>query len=682
VTGKDSGDTLNHVERYRELLAELREHNHRYHALGSAIIDDNEYDDLYRELVAIEQAHPELIDAQSLTQRVGEPLETSFAPVTHRERMFSLDNAMSMEELDAWNERLVGSLGRDALGYSCELKIDGLAISLTYERGELALASTRGDGAVGEDVTANARTLRAVPMVLRGEAPELMEVRGEIYLPVSEFKALNVRQAGDGAPPYINPRNTAAGSVRQKDPKMTASRNLAVWIYQLGFVNGGPQLDTHTQQMQWLAGLGFRTNPANETVKTIDDVKRYINNATAHRHDRDYETDGIVIKADSLADQAEVGFTARSPRWAIAYKLPPEEKNTVLLSIEINVGRTGAVTPYAVMEPVFVGGVTVTNATLHNESELHRKDVRPGDTVVVRRAGDVIPEVVGPVLALRRKGLKKWHMPVLCPFCEHPIVLTEGEAKAKCTGGFACGSRLREYLYHFGSRGAMDIEGLGYKTVDALVSAGLITDPADIYLLTDEQLLTLEGWGAISATNLIAAIERSKSRPLAKLIFGLGIDHVGGTVASLLAEHFRTIAAVGSATVEQLSEIGGIGPEIASSVHDWFADGDNQALIGRLADAGITLELPQRDDPMLPQTLHGLTFVITGTLDGFSRDVAKAAIEDRGGKVTGSVSSKTTALVAGKSAGSKLAKAESAGVTVLDVDSFVTLLEQGPDGLV
>jgi DNA ligase (NAD+) len=673
---------VDQADRYRELLTELREHNHRYHALGLTIIDDNEYDALYRELVAIEEAHPELIDSQSLTQRVGEPLETGFAPVSHRERMFSLDNAMSIEELDAWNERLVGSLGRSGRGYSCELKIDGLAISLTYERGELVRASTRGDGAVGEDVTANVRTIRSVPMVLRGEAPEVMEVRGEIYLPVSEFKALNARQAEAGASPYINPRNTAAGSVRQKDPAMTASRNLAVWIYQLGFVEGGPQLDTHTQQMQWLSDLGLRINPANETVKTIDDVKRYISDATAHRHDRDYETDGIVIKADSLADQAEVGFTARSPRWAIAYKLPPEEKNTVLRSIEINVGRTGAVTPYAVMEPVFVGGVTVTNATLHNESELLRKDVRPGDTVVVRRAGDVIPEVVGPVLELRPRGLRKWRMPELCPFCGNPIVLTAGEAKAKCTGGFTCGSRLREYLYHFGSRGAMDIEGLGYKTVDALVSAELIEDPADIYGLTDEQLLTLEGWGAISATNLISAIERSKSRPLAKLIFGLGIDHVGGTVAGLLAEHFRKLAAVGSATVEQVSEIGGIGPEIASSVHRWFADPDNQALVGRLADAGITLELPERDGPTLPQTLDGLSFAITGTLDGFSRDAAKAAIQERGGKVIGSVSSKTTALVAGESAGSKLAKAQAVGVPVLDVESFVNLLERGPDGLI
>lgn len=673
---------MDEAERYRELLEELREHNHRYHSLGATTIDDNEYDGLYRELVAIEEAHPELIDPQSLTQRVGEPLETSFASVTHRERMFSLDNAMSMEELDAWNERLVGVLGRDARGYSCELKIDGLAVSLTYERGELVRASTRGDGVTGEDVTANARTIRSVPMVLLGEAPELMEVRGEIYLPVSEFKALNTRQAVEGAAPFINPRNTAAGSVRQKDPSMTASRNLAVWIYQLGYVEGGPKLDTHTQQMQWLSGLGFRINHANETVATIDDVRRYIADATQHRHDRNYETDGIVIKADSLADQAEVGFTARSPRWAIAYKLPPEEKNTILRSIEINVGRTGAVTPYAVMEPVFVGGVTVTNATLHNDSELHRKDVRPGDTVVVRRAGDVIPEVVGPILALRPKGLKKWRMPKLCPFCGNPIVLPDGEAKAKCTGGFACGSRLREYLYHFGSRGAMDIEGLGYKTVDALVSAGLITDPSDIYSLSVEQLLTLEGWGTISATNLVAAIERSKERPLGKLIFGLGIDHVGGTVASLVAEHFRTIHAVSSATVEQIAEIGGIGPEIASSVHGWFADADNRALIGRLAEAGITLEVPERDGPLVPQTLAGLTFVITGTLEGFTRDAARAAIEDRGGKVTGSVSARTTALVAGESAGSKLAKAEAVGVRVLDSEGFVSLLDASPEGLV
>jgi DNA ligase (NAD+) len=433
--------------------------------------------------------------------------------------------------------------------------------------------------------------------------------------------------------------------------------------------------------MAWLSDLGLRINPANERVDTITEVKAFIESATQHRHDRDYETDGIVIKADSFADQAEVGFTARSPRWAIAYKLPPEEKNTLLRSIEINVGRTGAVTPYAVMEPVFVGGVTVTNATLHNEGELHRKDVRPGDTVVVRRAGDVIPEVVGPVLALRPKGLRKWNMPKNCPFCGNPIELPDGQAKAKCTGGFQCPSRLREYLFHFGSRGAMDIEGLGYKTVDALLTAGLITDPSDIYTLTTDDLLTLDGFAVISANKLVDAIDRSKQQPLDKLVFGLGIDHVGGTVSRLLADHFRSMAALRSASTDDIAEIEGIGPEIAGSVSGWFADAANSSLLERLEGAGVLMELPERTGPTLDQTLAGFTFVITGTIEGFTRDSAKAAVVDRGGKVTGSVSKSTDALIAGDKAGSKLAKAESLGVPVLDPEAFRQLLDKGTTGL-
>jgi DNA ligase (NAD+) len=670
---------LDPLDRYRKLLDELREHNYRYHVLDAAIIDDNEYDTLYRELLALEAEHPEFVDTHSLTRRVGETIDEAFASVTHRERMFSLDNAMTMEELDAWNSRLVGELGRDPAGYSCELKIDGLAISIVFENGQLVRAATRGDGAVGEDVTANIRTIRSVPMVLRGDPPAVLEVRGEIYLPISEFDALNERQKQAGLPPYVNPRNTAAGSVRQKDPSVTASRNLAVWIYQLGYVEGGPDLVSHTQAMGWLGDLGLRVNPANRTVETFDDVKAFIVSATEHRHDRDYETDGIVVKADAFADQTEVGFTARSPRWAIAYKLPPEEKNTLLQSIEINVGRTGAVTPYAVMEPVFVGGVTVTNATLHNEGEVHRKDVRPGDTVVVRRAGDVIPEVVGPVLELRPKGLPKWHMPKVCPFCGNPIVLREGQAKAKCSGGFTCPSRLREYLHHFGSRGAMDIEGLGFRTVDALLKAGKISDPSDIYALTPQDVLELEGFGEISANKLIDAIGRSKDRSLANLVFGLGIDHVGGTVARLLAEHFRSMSRLRVASVDEIAQIDGIGPEIAGSVAGWFGDDANRALIDRLGGAGVRMELPERTGPTLAQSLTGLTFVITGTIDGFTRDSAKAAVVERGGKVTGSVSKNTTALIAGDNAGSKLAKAEALGVPVLTPEDFGRLLESGPD---
>ncbi|MGI9585861.1 MAG: NAD-dependent DNA ligase LigA [Acidimicrobiia bacterium] len=664
-------------QRYGELVAELSEHNYRYHVLDSPVIDDNEYDELYRELVDLEERHPELASSISPSRRVGGPADDTFAPVSHRLRMFSLDNAMNDVELSLWNERLVGALGRPPGGYSCELKIDGLAVSLTYEDGELTRASTRGDGAVGEDVTANARTIRTVPLVLRGTAPKVMEVRGEIYMPVSEFEALNRRQADKGEAPYINPRNTAAGSVRQKDPAATASRNLAVWIYQLGYLEGGPALSTHSDQMAWISELGLRVNPANETVSTFPDVVRYVADATAHRHDRDYETDGIVIKVDSLAEQAEVGFTARSPRWAIAFKLPPEEKTTVLNEIRINVGRTGAVTPYAVMEPVFVGGVTVTNATLHNEGEVHRKDVRPGDTVIVRRAGDVIPEVVGPVLELRPKGRRKWRMPKTCPFCGNAIVLPDGQAKAKCTGGFECPSRLREYLYHFASRGAMDIEGLGYRTVDSLVTLGLIKDPADIYSLTTDDLLEIDGFGDVSAENLHAAIVASKTRPLSKLVFGLGIDHVGGTVAGVLERQFGSLEGLAGASIEDITSINGIGPEIAGSVVDWFSDEDNRSLIKRLEEAGVSVR-SDRAEPAVEQNLEGITVVITGSLEGFTRESAKAAVVDRGGKVTGSVSSKTTALVAGEAAGTKLAKAESLGIRVLGVDEFQLLLDEGP----
>jgi DNA ligase (NAD+) len=669
------------VERHRELLTELQEHNYRYYVLGEPVIDDNAYDLLFRELVALEEEHPELADSDSLTARVGAPPDEAFAPVRHRERMFSLDNAMDLEELEAWYQRVEATLGRPPRGFSCELKIDGLAVSLTYENGRLVQGATRGDGVVGEDITANVRTIKSVPLMLRGDPPTMLEVRGEIYLPLSEFEALNARQAEAGERPYVNPRNTAAGSVRQKDPAMTASRNLAVWVYQLGFVEGGPEFPTHTEQMRWLADLGLRVNPANATVETFPEVLAYVDDATTHRHDRDYETDGIVVKLDSIEDQRAVGFTARSPRWAIAFKLPPEEKTTLLRSIEINVGRTGAVTPYAVMEPVFVGGVTVTNATLHNESEIHRKDVRPGDTVIVRRAGDVIPEVVGPILEKRPPGLAEWHMPESCPFCGSRIVLPEGQAKAKCTGGYTCPSRLREYLFHFASRGAMDIEGLGYKTVDTLVELGLIDDPADIYQLKVEDLLDLEGWGEVSATNLIAAIERSKSRPLGKLIFGLGIDHVGGTIAALLAERFGSLDALKAASVEDITAIDGLGPEIAHSVVTWFSDPDNAELLSRLVAAGVS-SVSDPDVPgELPQVLDGVTVVITGTLDGYTRDEAKAAVESRGGKVTASVSSKTDAVIAGANAGSKLARAESLGIPVLDESGFAELLDHGSAAL-
>ncbi len=668
--------------RVDELRAALRRANHRYYVLDDPEISDIEYDDMMRELVALETDHPRLIVDDSPTQRVGAPVDTAFAPVIHLEPMFSLDNVESEDELEAWQSRLVRMLEREPSHYVCEQKIDGLAVSLTYENGRLVRAATRGDGRIGEDITANVRTIDAVPLRLQGDAPSLMEVRGEIYMPVSVFQALNEKQAELGEKPYVNPRNTAAGSVRQKDPAKTAQRSLSIWLYQMGRVTGGPVFTSHWESLQRLAELGLRVNPASRRIEDLAGVESYVAETKKGRHANDYEIDGIVVKVDDLIEQNELGYTAKSPRWAVAYKLPPEEKTTILEEIRINVGRTGAVTPYAVLDPVFVGGVTVTNATLHNEGELHRKDVRPGDTVIVRRAGDVIPEVVGPVLSKRPPGLAEWHMPKKCPFCGNPIVLYEGQAKAKCTGGFSCPSRLREYLYHFASRGAMDIEGLGYKTVDMLMTEHVIGDPADIFTLDRDVLLGFEGWGEISVNNLLDAISGAKDRPVGRLITALGIDHVGGTVARALAAEFRSLRALLEADEESITALNGIGPEIAGSVAAWSQDKDNQGLVARLESAGVRLTDPEPEDVGEEATLlAGMSFVVTGTLDGYSRDEAKAHIERRGGKIAGSVSGKTAALIAGASPGSKLTKAESLGVPVLDNDGFSRLLAEGPDAI-
>ncbi len=662
--------------RIEELRDALRYHSYRYYVVTDPEVSDAEYDAMLRELIRLESEHPELITDDSPTQRVGAPVSDVFAPVTHRQRMFSLDNVESLEDLEAWEARLVRTLGRQPAGYACELKIDGLAVSITYENGRLVQAATRGDGVTGEDVTANVRTIQSVPLRLHGEPPALMEARGEIYLPLSEFEALNARQAELDERPYVNPRNTAAGSVRQKDPAITASRNLAIWIYQLGHLEGGPTLESHSESMAWLRDMGLRVNPASEVVADIDGIERFVAAAETARHDRDYETDGVVIKVDALADQDALGFTAKSPRWAVAYKMAPEEKTTVLEAIDINVGRTGAVTPFAVLEPVFVGGVTVTNATLHNEHEVHRKDVRVGDTVVVRRAGDVIPEVVGPVASLRPKGAKVWRMPKKCPFCGNPIVLPEGAAKHRCTGGYECPSRLREYLFHFASRGGMDIEGLGYKTVDLLRSEGIIRDPADIFLLEPDALLGREGWGEISVGNLLSAIEKAKDRELGRLLTAMGIPLIGGTVARSIARHFRSMDRIMAASVEEIAEIEGVGPEIAQALHEWARQEENTALVEKLRAAGVRLEDPEPEGGT-SDLLAGLTIVLTGSLDGFTRDEAKAAVEDRGGKVTGSVSKKTSAVVAGESPGSKRQKAEDLGIPVLDEPAFRELLETG-----
>ncbi|HEX6947139.1 MAG TPA: NAD-dependent DNA ligase LigA [Acidimicrobiia bacterium] len=666
------------VERIEHLRAEIREHAYRYHTLDDPIISDAQYDALMRELQELERQHPELVTPDSPTQRVGGPVADLFRPVHHLRPLFSLDNAETESDLEAWQQRMVRQLGREPSGYVCEPKIDGLAVVLVYRNGLLDVGATRGDGTVGEDITANLRTIKSVPLRLRGDdVPELLEVRGEVYMPEKAFEELNRRQAEAGKQIFANPRNAAAGSVRQKDPSITAGRSLGIWVYQLGLLEGGPELRTHWETVEYLADLGFRTNPESKRLDTIEEVYEYVEQAEKRRHDLGYQTDGVVIKVDSLADQDQLGYTARAPRWAIAFKFPPEEQVTTLRDIRINIGRTGAATPFAVLEPVFVGGATVTYATLHNEDQVRLKDVRIGDQVIVRRAGDVIPEVVGPVVATRTGKEKPWHMPKDCPFCGNPIVRPEGEAVARCTGGFTCPSRVREWLFHFAGRGGMDIEHMGYMTIDLLLKEGLIVDPADIFTLDTDRLLEYEGWGEISVRKLKEAIEAAKDRPVARLLTALGIRHVGSTVARTLARHFGSLPALMDASEEEIAAIEGIGPTIAREIREWCQDEANRRLVEKLGAAGVRLADERAEEPE-SDLLAGATFVISGTLDGLSREEAEAAIEAKGGKATSSVSSKTTALIVGESPGaSKTKKAEELGIPIIDDATFRELLEKG-----
>jgi len=670
------------VTRIEELRSQVNEHLYRYHVLDDPTISDAQFDALIAELRSLEEANPELITPDSPTQRVGAPVADLFQPVRHLRPMFSLDNADSADMLLAWEQRMERQLGRPPQGYVAELKIDGLAVVLTYRDGVLDTGATRGDGVTGEDITANLRTIKSVPLRLLGaDPPAILEVRGEVYMPENAFEELNRRQAEAGERIFANPRNAAAGSVRQKDPSATASRNLAIWVYQLGLVEGGPEFETHADTMQFLRDVGFRTNPASQTMDSIQEVLEYVAGAEKGRHETGYQTDGVVIKVDSLADQDALGFTSRAPRWAIAYKFPPEEQVTRLREILINIGRTGAATPFAVLDPVFVGGATVGMATLHNADQVALKDVRVGDQVIVRRAGDVIPEVVGPVMAARTGEEKVWSMPSSCPFCGNPITRVEGEAVARCTGGFECPSRVREWLFHFASRGGMDIEHLGYKTIDLLLAEGLITDPADIFTFDVDRLRGREGWGEISVNNLKRAIEAAKDRPAARLLAALGIRHVGGTIARTLVHHFRGLPEMMTATEEEIAEVDGIGPVIARGVAEWAADPANRDLVAKLGRAGVRLE-DEVEEGVSVDLLAGAIFVVSGTIEGFTREEAQTAIEQRGGKATGAVSSKTTALIVGESPGAaKTRKAEHLGIPILDGDQFEKVLEQGLSAL-
>lgn len=683
--------------RIEALRTAVRYHDYRYYGLEDPEIPDADYNDLRRELEALEEAHPHLITPDSPTRRVGAAPSGLFAPAPHRERMFSLDNAETPAELADWIARVERHLGRPPGELVCEQKIDGLAVSLTYEHGVLTRAATRGDGMTGEDVTANVRTIPAVPLRLLDEAPDFMEVRGEVYMPLPSFEELNARQAEAGERMFANARNAAAGSVRQKDPAVTAGRNLSIWVYQLGCVEGGPSLRSHSETLEMLQRLGMRVNPATEAAPDLAAAAAYVERVLTERSGLPYQTDGVVIKVNGLAEQEQLGYTARAPRWAVAYKYPAEERITRLRGIEINIGRTGAATPFAVLEPVFVGGANVAMATLHNEEEVRRKDVRVGDHVVVRRAGDVIPEVVGPVASRRTGGEQPWSMPSHCPFCDAPIVRPESEKVARCTRGLTCPSRLREWLFHFAARGGMDIEGMGYKTIDFLLDHGRIEGPADIFFLGPGDFLLaehgrkpehaehgpkcwFEGWGAVSVGNLMAGVEAARDRPVEQLLAALGIRHVGATVARLLAREVGGVKDIAAADAETLAAVEGVGPIIAESVVGWFSEEANRWLLDRLEEGGVRLADPEPEEGPAA-ALEGVRLVLTGGLESMTRDAAKAAVEERGGALVSAVSSRTTALVAGSSPGGKLAKAEAMGVPVIDEALFLRLLVEGPAAL-
>lgn len=666
--------------RVEQLRAEIRHHDERYHQLDAPEIPDADYDALVRELLGLEERFPDLVTVDSPTRTVGSAPSATFAPVVHRVPMMSLDNAFSSEELQAWGGRLERRLSdlaetARAAALVTELKIDGLAISLRYEGGRFVQAATRGDGRTGEDVTANVRTIDVIPYELPAGGPEVIEVRGEIYMPIPVFEALNDAQLAAGERTYANPRNTAAGSLRQKDPEVTASRGLAFWSYQLGEVVGGPTLSSHHESLEWLRELGFPVNPEVRVVPTLGDVYAQARHWQEHRHDLDYEIDGLVVKVDALDLQRELGFTSKAPRWALAFKYPPEERTTVLRQIMVSIGRTGRATPFAELEPVVVGGSTVGMATLHNQDQVRAKDVRPGDTVIVRKAGDVIPEVVGPVLAERPPGLEPWEFPTECPVCGQPLVRPEGEADTRCIN-ISCPARVAGTIEHFASRGAMDIEGLGEQRVRLFLELDLVHDIADIYALDAQQLAGIEGFGSLSTDNLLAAIAESKARPLPHLLVGLNIRHLGPAGAQALASHFGHLDRIEAAAVEELAAVDGVGPTIAAAVREWFAEAPNREVVAKLRAAGVNMEGPATPD--VEQTLAGLSVVVTGTLAGFTRDEAEAAVKTRGGKSPGSVSKKTTAVVVGDDPGaSKLTKATDLGVPILDEEGFVHLLATG-----
>lgn len=688
--------TSDPAARAEALRREIEHHSYQYYALDAPTISDAAFDSLMRELREIEAAHPELVTASSPTQRVGGYVGEQFAPVVHERRMYSLDNAMDLDELDEWMERTAEACGGSLPPLCCELKIDGSSIALTYEDGVLVRAATRGDGTTGEDVTVNMRTVRDVPLRLREAARgtiapgvEALELRGEVYMPKKSFEALNAAAEEEGRAPFANPRNAAAGSLRQKDAAVTKMRDLSTFMYAIAD-DAALEVEGQWELLQWLREAGFHVNPDVRLCTTAEEVRGFCRECLERRESLPYEIDGVVVKVNDFARQRAMGFTARAPRWAIAFKFPPEEKTTLLRDITVQVGRTGALTPVAELVPVVVAGSTVARATLHNLDEVHRKDVRVGDTVIVRKAGDVIPEVLGPVLSLRSPEARIWEMPSVCPSCGSPVVRDPGEVAFRCIS-IDCPAQALERLLHWASRGALDIDGMGEEIVSRLVESGRVADVADYYSLSEEELASLDmgrvkadgepvRLGHTVAKKLVAAIEASKGRSFARVLFGLGIRHVGKTTAEAIAAAYPSMDALAAAGEDELAAIYGVGPKVAHGMWLFFRTPDNVSVIERLRAAGVTMA----DEAVavgeeVPQVLAGLTFVLTGALthSGMTRDEAGARLKAMGAKVSGSVSKKTSFVVAGENAGSKYDKAQALGVPVLDEAQLLNLLETG-----
>lgn len=661
-------------ERVARLRREIEQHNHRYYVLDEPSIPDAEYDRLFRELQELETSHSELITPDSPTQRVGAAPLAEFAPAPHRQPMLSLNNAFAIDEVEAFDRRVREALGQEDVEYAVEPKFDGLAISLIYENGKFVRGATRGDGYTGEDVTVNLRTIRSIPLQLtQNPAPHLLEVRGEVLMLRADFERLNQQQLAQNGKLFVNPRNAAAGSLRQLDPKVTAGRKLTFFAYGLGTAELPAQLQKHSQILDFISKNGFRVARERDVVHGTPGLLGYYRRIGEARPGLPYDIDGVVYKVNSLAAQQQLGHVARAPRFAVAHKFPAEEATSVVLGIDVQVGRTGALTPVARLQPVFVGGVNVTNATLHNEDEVRRKDVYVGDTVVVRRAGDVIPEVVRVATPGPRRDMDRFVMPARCPVCDSLVVRQEDEAASRCSGGLYCSAQRKQALLHFASRRALDIEGLGDKLVEQLVDHNLVRTPADLYALDLPTLAGLERMGEKSAANVLTAIAKSRDTTLARLIYALGIRNVGESTARDLAQSFGSLEAVIDADESALQQVPDVGPIVAQSVAQFFAEPHNREVIAGLRAAGV------RYDALAPQAavsgaLAGKTFVLTGTLPGMSRDDAKARIEAAGGKVTGSVSKKTDFVVAGSDAGSKLDKAQALGIQIIDEQQLIALL--------